>query len=86
MIFLEYFHEFLGLTQKKFWKDFGAKPMFWGNYRPIPATSGYFLIWGNSKNQGFSVFLDKFGNFFFQNTILAQIGPRIIKSDFSDIL
>ena len=57
-------------TQKKFWKDFGAKPMFWNNYWPIPATSGHFVIWGNSKNHGFSAFLGKFGNFFFQNTIL----------------
>ena len=34
---------------------------------------------GNSKNLEFSVFLGKFGNFFFQNTILDQIGPRIIE-------
>ena len=27
-----------------------------------------------------------FGNFFFQNTILVQIGPRTIKNIFSDIL
>ena len=65
--------------------DFGAKPMFWNNYRPIPATAGHFVIWRNSKNHGFSAFLGKFGNFFFQNTILDQIGPRIIKNDFSDI-
>ena len=73
--------------RKKICEDFGAKPMYWNNYRPIPATSGYFVILGNSKNLGFSVFLGKFGNFFvFQNTILDQSGPRIIKTDFSDIL
>ena len=41
---------------------------------------------GNSKNLEFSVFLGKFGNFFFQNTILDQIGPRIIEYGFSEIL
>ena len=60
--------------------------MFWDNYPPIPVTYGHFVILGNSKKLGFSVFLGKFGNFFFQNTILDQIGPRIIKNDFSDIL
>ena len=85
--FLEYFHEFLGLGHKKtFCTNFGAKPMFWNNYRPIPATSGHFVTLGNSKKLGFSVFLGKFGNFFFQNTILDQIGPRTIKNGFSDIL
>ena len=34
-------------TQKKFWKNFGVKLMFWNNYRPIPATSGHVVIWGN---------------------------------------
>ena len=53
-------------TQKNFWNDFGAKPMFWNNYRPIPATSGHFMNLGNSKNLEFSVFLGKFGNFFFK--------------------
>ena len=87
MIFFGIFSWIFGFgTQKKFWKNFEAKPMFWNNYRPIPTTSGHFVIWGNSKNQGFSAFLGKFGNFFFQNTILDQIGPRIIKNDFSDIL
>ena len=59
--------------------------MFWNNYRPIPATSGHFMNLGNSKNLEFSVFLGKFGNFFFQNTILDQIGPRIIEYGFSEI-
>ena len=73
-------------TQKNFWNDFGVKPMFWNNYRPIPATFGHFMNLGNSKNLEFSVFLGKFGNFFFQNTILDQIGPSIIEYGFSDIL
>ena len=66
IFFLEFFHEFLGLGHKKiFWKDFGKNPMFWNNYRPIPATYVHFVILGNSKSLGFSVFWDKFGNFFF---------------------
>ena len=61
VIFLEYFHEFLGLGhKKKIWKDFGAKPMFWNNYRPIPANSGHFRPFcdlGKFKKSGiFSIF------------------------------
>ena len=45
----------------------------------------FMAIW-NSKNLGFSVFLGKFGNFFFfQNAILGEIGPRTIKNVFSEI-
>ena len=71
------FSWFLGFgTHKKFREDFGAQQMFWDNYRPISA-----ILWLSEiqKNLGFSVFLGKFGNCFFQNTILGQIGPRIIK-------
>ena len=69
-------------TQKKFWKDFGAKPVFWNNYRPIPATSGHFVIWGNSKNQGFSVFLGKFGNFFFKIQFWTKLALESLKMIF----
>ena len=52
-------------TTKKFGGVFGAKPIFWDGYRPIPTTFGYFMTLWNSKNLRFSVFLGKFGNFFF---------------------
>jgi hypothetical protein len=51
---------------------------------PIPA--GQFLAIWNSQNLGFSVFLRKFGNFFFQNAILGKIGHRTIKNGVSEIL
>ena len=55
---------------KKFSTYFGAKPRLWNYYQPIPTTSGYFVTLRKSKKLGFSVFLGKFGNLFFQNTIL----------------
>ena len=48
--------------QKIFWKDFGTKPMFWDNYRPLPAILWLCKI---QKILSFSVFLGKFGNLFF---------------------
>ena len=43
------------------------------------------MILGNSKNLRFSLFFGKFDNFCFQNRILDQISPRIIKNDFSTV-
>ena len=38
-------------------KDFGAQPIFWNNYRPIPATSGHLFDFGKLKKSGiFSIF------------------------------
>ena len=83
-LFWEYFHELLGLGhKKKFWKDFGANPMFWNNYRPLPAILWF---WEIQKIWDFQYFWTNLATVFFQNTILDQISSRIIKNDFSDIL
>ena len=84
VIFWEYFHELLGLAHKKnFEKTLGQSRCFGtiiGQFRP-------FCDFGNFKKSGiFSIFGQIWRLFFFQNTILDQIGPRIIKNDFSDIL
>jgi hypothetical protein len=52
------------------------------NYWPIPTSSVQFILLRNLKNLGFSVFLGKVGDFFFQNAILCKIGPRTIKNGF----
>ena len=72
VIFLEYFHEFLGLEHKKiFGKTLGQSRCFGIIIGRFGQVSGHFVTLGNSKNVGFSVFLGKFGNFFFQNTIVG---------------
>ena len=55
-------------------------------HNPIPANSAHYMLFEKfQKNLRFSVFLGKFGNFFFQNEILGKIGPRTITNWFSDI-
>ena len=51
----------------------------------LSAAFGHFMLFWNSKNLGFSVFLGKFCHLFFENAILGNIGPRTIKNGFSDI-
>ena len=53
--------------------------IFYSQFGPIPANLWLFDI---QKNLGFSVFLGKFGNFFFQNAIWSKIVPRTIKNGF----
>ena len=75
--FLEYFHKFLGLWHKKnFWNDFGAKPMFWDNYLPIPDILWLWKIqkiWAN------------FATFFFKIRFWTKLVLEPLKLFFSDI-
>ena len=81
--FLDNFMNFWVWNKKKFLVQLWSKPKLLG-YKS--ADFGQFMAIWNSKNLGFSVFLGKFGNFFFQNAILGKIGPRIIKNEFSEIV
>ena len=81
--FLEYFHEFLGLEHKKKLDRLWAKPMFWDNYRPIPATSGYFVTLGNKKKCGiFSIFGQIWQLFFFKIRLWAKLVLEPLKMVF----
>jgi hypothetical protein len=58
----------------------GAKPMFWDNYRPIPATSGHFMQFVKFKKPEISSIFGQIWHIFFsfQNAILGKIGHRTI--------
>jgi len=80
---LEYFHEFLGLAHKNILvKTLGQSRCFGiiiGQFRP-------FCDFGKFKKSGIFSIVGQIWQLFFQNTILDQIAPKIIKNDFSDIL
>ena len=84
--FLEYFHEFLGLGHKKiFGMTLGQSRCFEiiiGQFRPLRP----FYEFGKFKKSGIFSIFGQIWQLFFQNTILDQNCPRIIKYCFSDIL
>jgi hypothetical protein len=85
--FLIHLLQFLVLEQKKiFGKSMELAEIFddqFGRFGPIPANLWPFEI---QKICDFQYFWANLATFFFQNAILGEIGPRIIKNGFSEIL
>ena len=78
--FFEIFSWIFGFgTQKKFWKDFGAKPMFWNNYRPLPA-----ILWFGEiqKITDFQHFWANLATFFFKIQFWTKLALESLKMIF----
>ena len=65
--------------QKKFWKDFGAKPMLWHNYRPIPDIFWFGEI---QKIRDFQYFWANLATFFFKIQFWTKLALESLKMIF----